>query len=475
MSILRSGFLTKNLDAIKSWSIRTRLIVGAVLIAGISLTGAAVFSPQSQAPKESAESSTLVAACSIPQKEYPESAFSIGLPEGWVSLVDNGTIQIMEDETNTTAAFIYAARLDQDLPAREFLADFAEVFTKIIESNGGSFAIGEISEAEGTAVAPATATVEEGELAGKFAVEKENGFVVLKVYWAPVALVAEKEPLLQEVTGCFNRITVLGEQHLDSAAAGRRASNQVTTSLTTHNGRYFRIGLPTGWKVTGETDSGIDTSNADASAGYSYFYVTGTSSAIEPEAWARQQLSSIGVSGLTLSNTKNLPAEIDGQKIQEFDYAGTFKGKAVRGKTTVGVYNTPDFGFGSYGSAFMGVQMAHSSLWDQVKSLTAQIQNSLVTTDIGSRANISLPPNRPIESVGGDSIISSGEYKSSLEDKSSKGWREAISGYEEVQSPSTGANYDVSLNSWNSTGPDGPGYYRTLPGGSLEKLEPTTP
>ena len=77
------------------------------------------------------------------------------------------------------------------------------------------------------------------------------------------------------------------------------------------------------------------------------------------------------------------------------------------------------------------------------------------------------------DSVGGDSIIASGQYRDAVNDKSSKGWREAISGYEEVESPSTGQRYDAPLNSWNASGPDGAGYYRQLPDGSSEKLDST--
>jgi hypothetical protein len=51
-------------------------------------------------------------------------------------------------------------------------------------------------------------------------------------------------------------------------------------------------------------------------------------------------------------------------------------------------------------------------------------------------------------------------------------WQEAIMGYENVYSPSTGEHYEAPINSKWETGPEGPGYYRDLPGGGYEKLEP---
>jgi hypothetical protein len=51
-------------------------------------------------------------------------------------------------------------------------------------------------------------------------------------------------------------------------------------------------------------------------------------------------------------------------------------------------------------------------------------------------------------------------------------WQEAIMGYENVYSPSTGEHFEAPINSKWETGPEGPGYYRDLPGGGYEKLEP---
>ena len=51
-------------------------------------------------------------------------------------------------------------------------------------------------------------------------------------------------------------------------------------------------------------------------------------------------------------------------------------------------------------------------------------------------------------------------------------WQEAIMGFENVYSPSTGEHYEAPLTSEWDTGPEGPGYYRDLPGGGYEKLEP---
>ena len=53
----------------------------------------------------------------------------------------------------------------------------------------------------------------------------------------------------------------------------------------------------------------------------------------------------------------------------------------------------------------------------------------------------------------------------------SEKWSEAILGFENVYSPSTGAHYLAPLESYWETGPDGGGYYRSLPDSGYEKLE----
>ena len=53
----------------------------------------------------------------------------------------------------------------------------------------------------------------------------------------------------------------------------------------------------------------------------------------------------------------------------------------------------------------------------------------------------------------------------------SEKWSEAILGFENVYSPTTGEHYLAPLDTYWETGPDGGGYYRELPGGGLEKLE----
>jgi len=77
------------------------------------------------------------------------------------------------------------------------------------------------------------------------------------------------------------------------------------------------------------------------------------------------------------------------------------------------------------------------------------------------------PTTSSVDVSTADPSSSSDNPEVSLSDE----WTEAIMGYENVYSPSTGEHYEAPLTSQWDTGPEGSGYYRSLPGGGYEKLE----
>lgn len=77
------------------------------------------------------------------------------------------------------------------------------------------------------------------------------------------------------------------------------------------------------------------------------------------------------------------------------------------------------------------------------------------------------PVTSSVDVSSSDPSLSSDNPEVSLSDQ----WTEAIMGYENVYSPSTGDHYEAPLTSKWETGPEGSGYYRSQPGGGYEKLE----
>jgi hypothetical protein len=126
----------------------------------------------------------------------------------------------------------------------------------------------------------------------------------------------------------------------------------------------------------------------------------------------------------------------------------------TRGRLFYKKYDAPDLG-GYIVSTYMA--NTTSDIWDSQGAIPS-------FSAISIRCVSQLKSNTAV--VGPDSSGSGTE--GDLSDK----WQEAIMGYENVYSPSTGEHYEAPINSQWEAGPEGPGYYRELPGGGYEKLEP---
>lgn len=431
---------------------------------------------------ESDEETPPTASCSLPITDVPELAIRYGAPSGWLVERDGGTLAIMEDERNLTAAFIYTARLEQDLTAEQFLADFGDIFRTAIEDTGGTFSLGTTDTTGSSAKATASATVDGDALQGTFATTKETGFVTFSAYWAPSAELAAKEPTLQEVVRCFTRATALTDEQLAAATAAQQTSSSVVNSsisnpwgaLVSQSKGSFTFQAPSSWNAQatsgGSTTSlTIDAPGSDASV--AFISDLGRYGAADTGEFAQTTLSVVGIQA-TMSNGQTL----DGG-VQAYEFTGSFQGKPIAGAIAVKIEPYQTF-FAHYA----GIQIANADQWQAYAPTLNAIQASIQLNNAGQALG-SLPalPNYSTEALFGSSassssVTSGSTYKNAVEDRASQKWSDAMRGYEEVESPSTGQRYDAPLNSWNSTGPEGSGYYRQLPGGGgLEKLNQITP
>lgn len=417
-------------------------------------------------------------ACNLPKVTFPENAFYIGVPNGWIYEINDGTVSIMQDDTNTTAAFLYTASLKNDIPVQDFLQKFSQVFSSTVSSAGGTFTTGTPVITTTRAEASLVGTVDKVTMSGKLIAEKENGFIILRSYWAPSSELSEQETLLKQIVGCFGRNKILTEEILSNIK-----NNNITSSLSTntntnstmesYKGKYFKFLKPANFKVTAETDSGLDMTRTDGNAGFSYAYATGFVGSYDPKSWAQKALPEYAkILNLSLSDGTTIPSQISGFNVQAFNFTGKLQGTIpVKGMVTVGILKAPYYGFGTpYTSAFWAIQIATPEVWPSVSSTLQAVLDSFEITDIGTtRKNTKLPPNRPMESTSGSSITSKLSEYSSVSDEVSENWAEAMRGYT-TATDSTGGNHDVPLNSFNPTGPQGPGYYLNHSNGTQELL-----
>jgi len=414
--------------------------------------------------------------CSLPKVEVKEHAFTIGVPKGWLYELNNGTVSIMKDENNLEGVFLYTAKLiKKDFTAKDFLVASSEFFTKSVADEGGTFSVIDIVSSGDNAQGTIEASLNGTPITGVYKVEKDGDFITMRAYYAPKVDIKSSQDNLKEVVGCFYRATAISTDMIEAvqkSQAAELADLNASSNFTKYVGKYFSLSLPAGYNVTGESDSGIDISRNDMSAGFSYAYVTGAKGPYTPKQWAEYALPEyVKIDGLALGDAKTVSSEVPGMTVHEFSFTGVLNNSIdVKGEATIGIINTTDYGLGSSSSAFWAIQIAKPDVWSSVSANLKAMQDSLVITDIGdTRRNVMLPPNRPMDSTIGESIIS--KTQSSISDESNGDWADTMRGYETVESPSTGERFDVPLDSWSNDGPDGPGYNRLLPNnGGTEKL-----
>lgn len=457
-------------------SLGTKILIGfgACLIIAIVVIGILyknnLFSASKTPDDLAVDSIASSAKCSLPETVVKEHAFTIGVPDGWIYELNNGTVSIMKDKSNLEGAFLYTAKLTKkDMTAKEFLTTSSGFFTKSVAEDGGTFNVIDIKETDGNAEGTIEASMTETPITGSYKVKKEGDFITLLAYYSPKTDIDKSRDNLEQVVGCFSRTTTLNDEILTAVKASEDLKKATPSGFSKYAGKYFSLSLPGDYKVTGESDSGIDISRNDDSAGFSYAYVTGAKGPYTAESWTNYALPTFAkIGSLSLGAGKNVQSKVPGMKVQDFSFTGVLNSTTnVTGKVTTGVINTTDLGAGSSTSAFWAIQIAKPNVWNNVSSTLQIIQDSITIIDIGDvRKKAMVPPNRPTSSTSSSSPTSSSSG-SSVSDESSDAWADAMHGYETVESPTTGDHFDVPLNSWNETGVDGPGYYN---GG--EKLTP---
>lgn len=420
-------------------------------------------------------------SCPFPATSVPEHGYAYGKPEGWrVDFDDTGILEILKEEgKDTTAAFIYTARLEANLSPSDFLNQFGQAFKKGITEDGGIFSHEEPVVNGNRAEAKLSARVENIDVRGSFGVEKTSDFVTLKGYWAPVKELADEEEILKQILRCYSRKVALTDKELRESSA--EAAGLVSFSdekkspwgsFVSKSDGQFEFEIPSGWnsKVSeslGEspvTSLTLDAPTGDASVA---FVVNMNRYGVTNSAEFAQVVLGVNF-GVQANLGKHETVNNSGRAVDVYDFTGTFQGFSVAGTISINVQP-----FQTFYVHYAGIQMALSEKWAAYAPFLNVIQGTIRFIDAsGALASLPSLPRYTTETLFGASPSAVAKAKKNDSNPLDK-WADAMRGYEEVESPTTGQRYDAPINSWNPTGPEGAGYYRQLPGGGgLEKLSP---
>lgn len=228
--------------------------------------------------------------------------------------------------------------------------------------------------------------------------------------------------------------------------------NALATELEVKQSGYCKALAPRDWAfITNQEATGADLFSPDQSM-HAGWGIAGVYTFMYPDvdSFLGTWMPLAGYTGFTMSNPKNL----DYGFVQHDFTSGIGK----KGTVIYKVYN-----FGDPTMYVVSVYFAatNNNIWEEKGAIPSY---SAISIRCVSQLRPSTSSNDFSKS---DPSSPSDNSEVSLSDE----WTEAIMGYENVYSSSTGEHYEAPLSSKWESGPEGSGYYRALPGGGYEKLE----
>ena len=212
---------------------------------------------------------------------------------------------------------------------------------------------------------------------------------------------------------------------------------------------------PADWTIIGNEQRiaiGVDMAAADQSMSASYgvaavaggaFYGMAT-----PEDYIQTMMQNAGTTGFQFDGDTQM---VEGYTLRY--WRGQTGGRAVRG---FALYHAFDYDQNTFIIA-LRMGSTDAAKWEQNKNIAYDVAASI-------RCTKHLFPAR-----GSSAREPKGSSKDDIEREISRKRQEAMMGFQNVYSPTTGEHWEASYSDYNATGPDGPGYYRRV-GNSYEKL-----
>lgn len=234
--------------------------------------------------------------------------------------------------------------------------------------------------------------------------------------------------------------------------------NNVAKSLKNFSVGYCKAVIPEDWTgVANSQGTGIDLYNNSKTEGAGWFIAPMLTAVYgEPDTAIPLLMSQLGNSNYVFTSDSKDAGY--GFVMRDFTM-NTADGKSIKGTTLYKKYPVDSTGYVL--SYYAG--MTTTDIWDQSGA-------SALSAAISIRCTAQYTPSSN-DGFSSSTSVSDTRDKESVSDS----WSEqAILGYENVYSPSTGEHYQVPTTSYSDTGLQGqdPGYYRTVDSnGTVERLE----
>ena len=385
--------------------------------------------------------SPAAARCTLTSTVDSYDGFHIGVPDGWDVFTLDGMIFVSKDPASTEVVVVRPGFMTAGLtPAAYFVAALSK-----LQQHLALAGLTMTSTSAGTSQMPAASLSLQGgqaPLVGQAHVailpyQTAHGasIVALIASWAPASQFTTDSALLTGIGACYGP--------------------QPGTLYQVVRDQVFTYAIPVGWQARNETQDTIDIAlGNDATTSYAATFAPLGSGVNSPQTLLSWAFGKIGVRiGQTLFSAQ-LPDQplsggaVEGQEYVEF--TGTLSdGRPIHG--LVNVVSTTGSG-GTGGVIRLGV--ATTSQWNSVNGALIHIMFGIqhsITQDLQQYEQLS----RQWQAFG----------------QQVQGFDYALTGVDLVNDPTTGATFEAPYDTYNASGPDGPGYYS--PAGT--KLQVQTP
>ena len=214
---------------------------------------------------------------------------------------------------------------------------------------------------------------------------------------------------------------------------------------------------PADWTIVGNEERvgmAVDLASSDQTMAASYGITAVAGGAYygmsSPEDYIQKMMQTAGMAGFEFEGKSQT---INGYTLRYWR-AESQKG-LVRG---FALYMTFDAGQPDTYIISLRLGSTEASKWEERKNLVYDVAASIRCT-------------KHLYPVQQSATEPRGSSKDQIEEDLSTKRQEAMMGFQNVYSPTTGEHWEASYSDYNSTGPDGPGYYRRVgSGGGYEKL-----
>jgi hypothetical protein len=356
--------------------------------------------------------------------------FHIGVPAGWNVFTLDGMIFVSKDFASTEATVVRPALLTTDLTAAAYFATALEKLRQHLSLAGMTMT----STATGSTSQTPSATLSlesgQGSLTGQarvaivpYPTAHGSSIVALVASWAPASQFAAERTQLADIGTCYGP--------------------QAGTLYQLVRDQVFTYSIPVGWQPRNETQDTIDiVLGTEATVSYANTFAALSTGVKSPQTLLTWAFGKIGIQITQTLFTATLPDQpvsggaVQGQEYLEF--TGTLTGGgAIHG--LVNVVSTTGPG-GTGGVIRLGV--ASAGQWNADNGALIHIMFGVqhsITQDLQQYEQLS----RQWQAFG----------------QQVQGFDYALTGVDLVNDPTTGATFEAPYNTYNPSGPDGPGYY----------------